>query len=287
MSDFREYENGVADILSFLLGDAATVERNVHVLPRRGQRRRQVDILVRGRVFGLDDVTLAVDCKAWARRVAVGDIDRFLGFLDDVGADLGLLVSASGYSAAAKARLEKERGAWAKLLTPNELSAWSPRGTRSVSFRLNAAQAQRAAEALRAKGLRVRPDPELRHSDDEIVLTAFGHFGSDPAEDELVPRAQTALAAAGLSAKMASAGVTISGGTPAHRWLEVTGPTGDLLGLKVLAGTEDEAEQELKRVAETLGLPRALLGVERPPGWPVTGLFGLPEGTGRNAKQAP
>ena len=192
MSDFREYENGVADILSFLFGDTATVERNVRVLPRRGQRRRQVDVLVRGRVFGLDDVTPADWCKAWARRVAVGDIDRFLGFLDDVGADLGLLVSASGYSAAAKSRLEKERGAWAELLTLNELSAWSPRGTRSVSFRLNAAQAHRAAEALRAKGLRVRPDPELRRSD-EIVLTAFGHFGSDPAKDELVPRAQAAL----------------------------------------------------------------------------------------------
>ncbi len=282
MSDFREYENGVADILSFLFGDAATVQRNVHVPPRRGQRRRQVDVLVRGRVFGLDDVTLAVDCKAWARRVAVGDIDRFLGFLDDVGADLGLLVSASGYSAAAQLRLENERGAWAKLLTLNELSAWSPRGTRSVSFRLNAAQAGRAAEALRAKGLRVRPDPELRRSDDEIVLTAFGHFGSDPAKDELAPRAQAALAAAGLSAEMASAGVTISGGTPAHRWLEVTGPGGAHLGLKVLAGTEDEAEQELKQVAETLGLPRALLGIERPPGWPVKGLFGLPERSARS-----
>ncbi len=215
MSDFREYENGVADILSFLLGDAATVERNVRVPPRRGQRRRQVDVLVRGRVFGLDDATLAVDCKAWARRVAVGDIDKFLGFLNDVGADLGLLVSASGYSAAAKSRLENERGAWAELLTLDELSAWSPRGTR---FRLNAAQAERAAEALRAKGLRVRPDPELRRSDDEIVLTAFGHFGSDPTtKDELVPIAQAALAAAGLSAEIASAGVTISGGTPAHR----------------------------------------------------------------------
>lgn len=189
-----------------------TVERNVRVPPRRGQRRRQVDVLVCGRVFGLDDVTLAVDCKAWTRRVAVGDIDKFLGFLNDVGADLGLLVSASGYSAAAKSRLENERGAWVELLTLDELSAWSPSGTRSVSFRLSAAQAGRAAEALRAKGLRVRPDPELRRSDDEIVLTAFGHFGSGPTtKDELVTIAQAALTAAGLSAEIASAGVNRPG----------------------------------------------------------------------------
>jgi hypothetical protein len=277
MIDFREYENGVADILSFLLGDAATVERNVLAPPHRGRRRRQVDVLVQGRVFGLDGVTLAVDCKIWARPLAVGDIDRFLGFLDDVGTDLGLLMSASGYSAAAKARLENERGAWAKVLTLEELSAWSPPGTRSVSFRLKTSQAQRAAKALRAHGMRVRPDSELRRSKNEIVLTAFGHFGSDTSEDELTPRGEAALADVGLCAEIASTGITIGGGTPAHRWLEVTGPASERLGLKVLVGTEEEVEQELTRVANTLGLPRARLGIERPHEWPVTGRFGLPQ----------
>jgi predicted helicase len=109
-NDFREYENGVADVLSFLLGDGVTVERNVRVPCRRRAGKRQVDVLVRGRVFGRDDVTLAVDCKLWKRPIAVGDIDRFLSFLEDVGADLGLLVAVSGYSAAAQARLESERG---------------------------------------------------------------------------------------------------------------------------------------------------------------------------------
>ncbi|HEV3047794.1 MAG TPA: hypothetical protein VGY13_10590 [Solirubrobacteraceae bacterium] len=69
MSDFRQYEDGVADILSFLVGDSATVERNVRVASKRGGRKRQVDVLVRGRVFGLDDTTLAVDCKLRKRSI--------------------------------------------------------------------------------------------------------------------------------------------------------------------------------------------------------------------------
>lgn len=106
------------------------------------------------------------------------------------------------------------------------------------------------------------------------MLTAFGHFGSDLSEDEFTPRVQDALATAGIPATMASSGTTIGGGTPAHRWLEVT-LEGQGTGLKVLAGTEEELAQELARVATSLGLPSELLDADRPPGWPVTGLFGL------------
>lgn len=274
-NDFREYENGVADVLSFLLGDGVTVERNVRVPCRRRTGKRQVDVLVRGRVFGRDEVTLAVDCKLWKRPIAVGDIDRFVGFLEDVGADLGLLVAVSGYSAAAQARLETERGVRAKVLTLSELSRWSPRGTRNVTFRVDAANAERVASALRARGMRVRPESDARRSEDQLVLTAFGHFGIDTTKDEFTPRAQAAIAASGVSVDVVSSGVTIGGGTPAHRWLEVIGSQGEHLGLKVGAGSEEEASQELDRVAELVGVPRAMLDVERPAGWPAPGLFGL------------
>jgi hypothetical protein len=144
VADFREYENGVADILSFLTGDGATVERNVRLPSRRGGRTRQVDILIRGRVFGLDNTTLAVDCKSWKRKITAPDIDGFLGFLDDIAVDLGLLVASSGYSQAAKSRLQHERGVRAEIVTLDELSAWSPKGTIHISFRLPATDAERA-----------------------------------------------------------------------------------------------------------------------------------------------
>lgn len=277
MADFREYENGVADILSFLTGDGATVERNVRLPSRRGGRTRQVDILVRGRVFGLDNTTLAVDCKRWKRKITAPDIDGFLGFLDDIAVDLGLLVASSGYSQAAKSRLQHERGVRAEIVTLDELSAWSPKGTIHISFRLPATDAERAADALRAVGMRVRPDPGLTCTPEEIVLTAFGHFGEPTADRQnyLREQATKALATVGIPIDTAASGVSIGGGTPAHRWLEVTDQTGAHLGVKVLAATEDDARRELDHIAVAVGLPRELLDVERPDGWPLTGIFGI------------
>lgn len=224
-------------------------------------------------MFGLDDTTLAVDCKLWKRKVTINDIDRFLGFLDDIAIDLGLLVASAGYSSAARSRLQHERGVRAAVVTLDELSAWSPKGTRHVSFRFPTADAERAASTIRAVGMRVRPDPDLSRSPNEVVLVAFGHFGD--ADADPFQRAKAALAAKGLPVETASSGVSIGGGTPTHRWLEVTDRAGLRVGIKVLAGTEDEAQQELDRVAPSLGVPREILDVERPEGWPVTGLFGL------------
>ena len=208
------------------------------------------------------------------RPLSAPDIDGFLSFLDDTGADLGLLVSPRGCTAPARSRLGNERGARAAVITLDELARWSPRGTRTISFSVREADAKHAASALRTAGMRVRPETEVSCADDEMVLTAFGHFG-DVGNDELTPRACEALENAGISATSTSCGgVTIGGGTPAHRWLEVT-LAGQGTGLKVLAASEEEASQELATVARSLGLPGDLLDVDRPPDWPVMGLFGL------------
>ncbi len=274
MADFREHENGVADVLSHLLGASAVVERDVHVPSRRGGGKRQVDVLVRGDVFGLGDTTLVVECRMRKRPLSAPDIDGFLSFLDDMGADLGLLVSPHGCTAPARSRLRNERGARAAVITLDELARWSPRGTRTISFRVREADAGRAASELRKAGMRVRPETQLScaDTDNEVVLTVFGHFRGD---DELTVSTREALESAGISAITTSAGVTIAGGTPAHRWLEVT-LSGQRTGLKVLAASEEEASKELAAVAGSLGLPGNLLDVDRPPGWPPTGLFGLP-----------
>jgi hypothetical protein len=73
---------------------------------------RQVDIVVVARFPGLvrDTATMAVDCKLWSRKVGIEDVDRFVGFLADIGTDLGLLVTNVGFSEAARARAAGERG---------------------------------------------------------------------------------------------------------------------------------------------------------------------------------
>jgi hypothetical protein len=68
----------------------------------------------------------------------------------------------------------------------------------------------------------------------------------------------------------------MSGGTPAHRWVEVLA-SGAPTGLKVLANSEAEAEAQLDRVAPTLarvGIGRQQLTVHEPHGWPVPQMFG-------------
>jgi len=99
--DYREYENGVADVLRFIAGDGADVRRDIRVPGRVSGAKRQVDVLVRGSIFGFADATLAVDCKRWKSKLDIADVEAFIAVLDDLGADLGMLMTTEGYSPAA------------------------------------------------------------------------------------------------------------------------------------------------------------------------------------------
>jgi len=96
VDDFRDYENGVADVLAFLADGSATVERDVRLPGVRSGRSRQIDVLVRGRIFGAADMTMIVDCKRRKTPVDVKAIESFIGMVEDVGAEVGMIVTSSG-----------------------------------------------------------------------------------------------------------------------------------------------------------------------------------------------
>jgi hypothetical protein len=277
MIDYREYENGVTDVLRFIAGSGVEVQRDVLVPGRRSGAERQVDVLVRGSMFGLPDATLAVDCKLWKKKLDVTDVGSFLTYLDDVGADLGMLMTTEGYTRAAKQLAQGARGVRAEVLTLRELEQWSPKGTVHVSYRLPLHRAGEARAALVRVGLRVREDRGLDHRDDQIVLEAF-RYPPGEGERSLRDVAQEALTEAGLPFDVAASGTAIGGGTPAHRWLEVT-DGGRPTSLKILVSTEAEVGQELDRIATEFHVVRETLDVIRPSEWPITGLFGLPPAT--------
>jgi hypothetical protein len=77
----------------FVAGDGAEVRRDVRIGGRRSGTERQVDVLVRGMLFGLPDATLAVDCKRWKKKLDVADVEAFIAVLDDLGVDLGMLMT--------------------------------------------------------------------------------------------------------------------------------------------------------------------------------------------------
>lgn len=129
-SDFREYENGVADILASVVGEDAEVTRNVRLPSKSGVRPRQVDVLVTGTVFGFPGTRLIVDCKRRKRALDAPDVEAFVGLIDDVGGNMGLLVSASGAGDGAVNRALSLRGIRVKALSVAELARWATRGDR-------------------------------------------------------------------------------------------------------------------------------------------------------------
>lgn len=89
---------------------------------------RQIDVIVRGTFAGLPEVqTMIVDCKLVARRLDVTHVEAFAGLLEDVGATLGLLITAEGFSEAAKRRAAGVRGMQLDVVELDELEKWIPR----------------------------------------------------------------------------------------------------------------------------------------------------------------
>jgi hypothetical protein len=275
-----EYENGVADVLAFVAGSGAKVERNVHLSGLRSGKSRQIDVLVTTSTVGLGETRIAVDCKRWKKTIDIPDIQRFHGLLKDVAVDGGLIISTSRASGGALAFAKQEMGIRIDILTLEELSQWQPPGTVHFDYEIPTVLEPVAARKLRRAGFRVRPVEYPDVTDGSVVLSAFQHFGtinpSGEVQQEARERILKALKAAGVSDPRGRGnGIGIQGGTPRHRWVQVTIGGHDLV--KVIAADEDEVEAAMDRIAEGMlaHIPnaRAAMSFVKPEGWPVVGLF--------------
>jgi hypothetical protein len=70
-----------------------------------GQDTREIDVLISGQLIGYP-VQLAIECKNYGRPIGKGDIDAFVGKLNDLGfpTQYGIYVSASRYTGGAVKR---------------------------------------------------------------------------------------------------------------------------------------------------------------------------------------
>jgi hypothetical protein len=85
------------------------VERNVFLFTQDGSgRTREIDVLLSGQVAGYP-VHVAIECKNEDKPTGVGQIDEFVGKLEDVGipTQLGIFVTASRYTSDATLRAEE------------------------------------------------------------------------------------------------------------------------------------------------------------------------------------
>jgi hypothetical protein len=118
---WRDYEDHIYERLSEWAGDEATVAFDQKILGRHSKVERQVDILISGRFAGVTerDITAAVDCKYYTRNIDVKKVDEFIGFVDDVHTDLGLLVTNCGFSPGAQERADGARGIELQVIVVN------------------------------------------------------------------------------------------------------------------------------------------------------------------------
>jgi hypothetical protein len=116
--EWARYEQQIAQLIAALDGSAEVVH-NKRIKGRLSSVMRQVDVLVRGKIIG-QEITIVVECKMTSRPLEIGSVDEFVGKLLDLGADRGVLYSASGMTTSAVYRAE---GATSPSVVPVSLAA--------------------------------------------------------------------------------------------------------------------------------------------------------------------
>lgn len=96
----REFETLVAN-LQRKFSNGGEVLQNSMILGRLTERKREVDVVIRSRIAG-ENILVAVECKRRGRKSDVNQVEAFSSKLEDIGANKGIMVSAKGFSKAAK-----------------------------------------------------------------------------------------------------------------------------------------------------------------------------------------
>lgn len=97
--DWKKYEQEIFEAFKMAYPDA-TIRFNQKILGRYSKVKRQIDVLIEGRIAG-KNFRLIIDGKKYSKKIDVKDIESFLGMVEDVEAVQGILITSKGYSQAA------------------------------------------------------------------------------------------------------------------------------------------------------------------------------------------
>lgn len=104
---WKRYEKQITDRVRQRATGPVTITPDTTLPGRLSGIDRQIDILVKGSFASLTDAIMIVDCKCFSENVDVKDVEAFLGMLEDVDVQLGMLVTTKGYSQAAERRTHR------------------------------------------------------------------------------------------------------------------------------------------------------------------------------------
>ncbi|TWF39615.1 restriction endonuclease [Chitinophaga polysaccharea] len=98
-SDWKKYEKQIVDKLKTEF-PKTDIKLNVKLDGIYSKIQRQVDILVKGTMVGKSIIGV-IECKCFNKKIDVKIIDGFIGFLEDVQANMGILITNVGYTTGA------------------------------------------------------------------------------------------------------------------------------------------------------------------------------------------
>ena len=108
MVNWKEYEDEVFQECERVFRlQGAEVIKNTYLVGRYSGVKRQIDIIIKDFKDGEIVSDCLVECKHYAQKINVKIVDSFIGCLEDVGVERGLLVSEKGFTKAAINRAHK------------------------------------------------------------------------------------------------------------------------------------------------------------------------------------
>jgi hypothetical protein len=105
----------------------AIVKRDDHLLGRKSQRVRQIDVSIKY-ALGPNNILIVVECKRHSRKLGPDTIGAFISKMDDVGAQLGIIVAEKGFTKGAR-NLAQERGVKTYTLRDTRRDNWPDKVT--------------------------------------------------------------------------------------------------------------------------------------------------------------
>ena len=102
MKDWEKYEQQIFDKLDKLFPNS-DIKKNQLVIGKYSERSRQIDILVKSQSIGRE-LLIVIDCKKFSKKIDIKTVESFIGFSEDVGAHIGIMITNIGYSKSAEKR---------------------------------------------------------------------------------------------------------------------------------------------------------------------------------------
>jgi hypothetical protein len=117
--DWKDYEDNIYEKFYSEFGNTHELIKNTRVKGIFSKIKRQVDILIKSKIVGYG-ILGVIECKYFSKKINVKTVDSFIGFLEDVGANFGVIITNKGFTPGAKNRAEV-KGIRLDIIDFNEL----------------------------------------------------------------------------------------------------------------------------------------------------------------------